>query len=242
MTGHQIKSGEQHIPALITGRAWRIFKQSRTNPRGLLVVLLEELNDQPPFRVEVWLGSDEPSKIGNSHRLVTHIHSVTNAAWAVSRRRHSGSCASRDFPCGQPAALNRGCHRTWRSSGPCPPPSCNGPAGHQKRFPTLRYRDRSSAVERRCSWTVRPRSLLCPSLKSCSRRQVFSAGSRSARPRLQPGSGADHHAQRSRKPVTNQVTTAPDIASPNATCHDGTPPLTCGNATPDDRDRWNRHP
>lgn len=97
------KPGEQHIPALITGRARRIFKQSRTSLRRLLLVLLEELNDQPPFRVKVWLGSDEPSKIGKSHRLVAHIHSVTNVEYAVSRRRRGSSCVFRDLSCGQPA-------------------------------------------------------------------------------------------------------------------------------------------
>jgi hypothetical protein len=41
--------------------------------------------------------------------------------------------------------------------------------------------------------------------------------------------------ERRGKPVTNQVTTAPDIASRNATRHDSTVMSSCGNQTPNDR-------
>ena len=37
------KPSEQHVPALITGRAWRLFEQPPTSPSWLLVVLLQEL-------------------------------------------------------------------------------------------------------------------------------------------------------------------------------------------------------
>jgi hypothetical protein len=74
------KPGKQHIPALVTGQVRRIFEQSQTCPGWLLVVLLEELNDQPPSRVETRLACDETSQFGKGHRLVTHIHSVANAA------------------------------------------------------------------------------------------------------------------------------------------------------------------
>jgi hypothetical protein len=46
------KPSEQYIPALVTGRVRHNFEQPQTSPRWLLVVLLEELNDQPPLRVE----------------------------------------------------------------------------------------------------------------------------------------------------------------------------------------------
>jgi hypothetical protein len=72
------KPSEQYIPALVTGRVRHNFEQPQTSLRWLLVVLLEELNDQPPLRVEVWLGSDKTSQTGKSHRLVTHIHKVAN--------------------------------------------------------------------------------------------------------------------------------------------------------------------
>lgn len=47
-------------------------------PRRLLVILLQELDDQPPSRVEVWLGRDEASKLSNAHRLIAHHHRVAN--------------------------------------------------------------------------------------------------------------------------------------------------------------------
>jgi len=76
----------------------------------------EELNDQPPFRGEVLLGSDEPSKIGKSHRLATHIHSVTNAEHPVSRRlRAAGSATGRSrhkerFRTGKQPHYHHDCH------------------------------------------------------------------------------------------------------------------------------------
>src|SRR5208282_1553972 len=81
------KPGEQHTPALIAGRIRHIFEQPQTSPRWLLVVLLQELNDQPPLRVEVWLCSDKTSQTGKSHRLVTHIHRVANPGENASGRR-----------------------------------------------------------------------------------------------------------------------------------------------------------
>lgn len=70
--------GEQHIPALITGRTRRVFQQSQTYPGWLLVVLLEELNDQPPLRVEVRLGRDETSQISKGDPVGK---SLLQSAW-----------------------------------------------------------------------------------------------------------------------------------------------------------------
>jgi len=76
--------GQQHIPPLITGRARSIIEQSQAYHGWFLVVLLKELDDQSPLRVEVLLGSNETSKLGESHRLVTYIHRVANAAQPAS--------------------------------------------------------------------------------------------------------------------------------------------------------------
>jgi hypothetical protein len=46
------KPCEQHVPALITGRSWRIREQSLTRFRRLPLVFLQELDDQPPPRTE----------------------------------------------------------------------------------------------------------------------------------------------------------------------------------------------
>src|SRR5581483_995411 len=60
--------GPAHLPA------------TSDDPGRLLVVLLEELDDQPPPRIKVRLGRDETSQVGNGHRLVTHVHRVANIA------------------------------------------------------------------------------------------------------------------------------------------------------------------
>jgi hypothetical protein len=73
------KPCEQHVPSLITSRSRRVREQSLTRPCRLPVILLQELDDQPPSRVEVWLGRDEASKLSKAHRLVTHNHRVANA-------------------------------------------------------------------------------------------------------------------------------------------------------------------
>ena len=52
-------------------------------PRRLPVILLQELDNQPPPRVEVQLGRDEASKLSKAHRLVTHNHTVANTAHAA---------------------------------------------------------------------------------------------------------------------------------------------------------------
>ena len=76
---------EEHVPALIAGRSRRIREQSLTRLRRLPVILLQELDDQPPSRVEVRLGRDEASKLSEAHRLVTHNHRVANAAHPAPR-------------------------------------------------------------------------------------------------------------------------------------------------------------
>ena len=73
------KPREEHVPALIAGRSRRIREQSLTRPCRLPVILLQELDDQPPSRVEVRLGRDETSKLSKTNRLVTHKHRVANA-------------------------------------------------------------------------------------------------------------------------------------------------------------------
>ena len=57
------KPGEQHVPALVTRRARCIFKQPQPNPGWFLVVLLDELDDQPSLRVEVLLACHETSEV-----------------------------------------------------------------------------------------------------------------------------------------------------------------------------------
>jgi len=61
------KPREEHVPALIAGRSRRIREQSLTRPCWLPVILLQELDDQPPWRVEVRLGRDERA---SSARLI----------------------------------------------------------------------------------------------------------------------------------------------------------------------------
>jgi hypothetical protein len=56
------------------------------------------------------------------------------------------------------------------------------------------------------------------------------AGRGSTGPRWPGRSFCASHAERPGKAVTNQVTTAPGIASRSTTCHDSTPPSSCGNA------------
>ncbi len=63
---------EEHVPTLIAGRFWRIREQSLTRFRRLPLVLLQELDDQPPSRVEVRLGRNKASKLSEAHRLVIH--------------------------------------------------------------------------------------------------------------------------------------------------------------------------
>jgi hypothetical protein len=55
-----------------------------------------------------------------------------------------------------------------------------------------------------------------------------------------PVNGRRHSELRHRQPVTNQVTTTPGMASPDATCPDGTPWSSCSNATTSDRIGGNR--
>ena len=74
------KPGEQYIPPLITSRTRHVPQQSLTYPGWLMVVLLQELHDQPRLPVKVLLGCNETSQVGKSHRLVTHTRSVTNKA------------------------------------------------------------------------------------------------------------------------------------------------------------------
>jgi len=62
------KPREEHVPALIAGRSRRIREQSLTRPCWLPVILLQELDDQPPWRVEVRLGRDERA---SSARLIS---------------------------------------------------------------------------------------------------------------------------------------------------------------------------
>jgi hypothetical protein len=57
------KPCEEHVPSLITSRSRRVPEQSLACPCRLLVILLQELDDQPPSRVEVRLGRDEASKL-----------------------------------------------------------------------------------------------------------------------------------------------------------------------------------
>jgi hypothetical protein len=89
------KAREQHIPALVAHRTRRVFKQPQSDPGWLLVIFLEELDDQPPLRVEVLLACHETSQISKGQRLVTHIHSVANAASTGSLSRVS---AERPLP------------------------------------------------------------------------------------------------------------------------------------------------
>ena len=85
------KPGEQYIPPLITGRTWRIPQQSLTYRGWLLVVLLQELHDQPPLPVKVLLGRqrNEPgrqeSSAGNSHPQRSERGAVTSAEDASPR-------------------------------------------------------------------------------------------------------------------------------------------------------------
>jgi hypothetical protein len=81
------KPREEHVPALIAGRSGRIREQSLTRPGRLPVILLQELDDQPPSRVEVRLGRDEASKLrrgsstGNSQPQSSERGPSHTASW-----------------------------------------------------------------------------------------------------------------------------------------------------------------
>ncbi len=78
------KPSEQRVPALITYRSWRIFKQTQPDSGWFMVVFLEELDNQPPLRVKVPLACDKTSRTGKRQRLISHVHSVANSAPGAS--------------------------------------------------------------------------------------------------------------------------------------------------------------
>ena len=57
---------EEHIPPLVADRLRRVGQQSLTHPGRLPVVLLQELNDQPPPHAEVSLVRDEGGEPGDA--------------------------------------------------------------------------------------------------------------------------------------------------------------------------------
>ena len=69
-TGHPT-AGRRQVPAYPPAAA--------DAPRRLLVVLLQELHNQPPPHVEVRLARNEGCEPGHAHRLVIHSHRVAKS-------------------------------------------------------------------------------------------------------------------------------------------------------------------
>ena len=120
------KPGEQHVPALITGRAWRIFEQPQASPSWLLVVLLQELDDQPPLRVEVRLCRVKRAKERVfAERPLPPVQAqhccfaLRDLCCAVASSRRSADAG----------------HRARRPAGPCRPPGHGRPASTARTAP-----------------------------------------------------------------------------------------------------------
>jgi hypothetical protein len=86
------KPREQHVPPLVAGQPRRVRQQPPALPGRLLVVLLQELHDQPPAHIEVRLGRDECRELSNGHRLVVADtqHLPSSVRWhQVARSRYA---------------------------------------------------------------------------------------------------------------------------------------------------------
>src|SRR5690348_15505742 len=99
---------EEHVPALIAGWPRRICEQLLTRLHRLCVILLQELDHQPPPRVEARFGCDEAAKLIKAHRLVTHKHRVANAAPLASPQMRAWTFTARLLPTSRLEAFSDG--------------------------------------------------------------------------------------------------------------------------------------